>query len=85
MEATRSHADLKLGSSPRGGIALHAMARACALFRGRNYVLPDDVKLLAPYVLAHRLILTHEAKTEKKDPQQIVRDIVNQILVPTEK
>ncbi|MGN1001444.1 MAG: AAA family ATPase [Oscillospiraceae bacterium] len=83
VEATRTNADIKLGASPRGSIALYCLARAYALSRGRNYVLPDDVKLLAPYVLAHRLILTHGAKTEKKDPAQIIRTIVGQAVVPT--
>lgn len=83
VEATRTHADIKLGASPRGSIALYCLSRAYALSRGRNYVLPDDVKLLAPHVLAHRLILTHGAKTEKKDPAQIIRTIVGQVVVPT--
>jgi MoxR-like ATPase len=83
VEATRTHPDIKLGASPRGSIALYALSRAYALSKGRNYVLPDDVKLLAPHVLSHRLILTHSAKTEKKDPAQIVRTIVGQVVVPT--
>lgn len=83
VEATRTHADIKLGASPRGSIALYCLSRAHALSQGRNYVLPDDVKLLAPHVLAHRLILTHGAKTEKKDPAQIIRTIVGQVVVPT--
>lgn len=83
VEATRTHADIKLGASPRGSIALYCLSRAYALSQGRNYVLPDDVKLLAPYVLAHRIILTHGAKTEKKDPAQIIKTIVGQVVVPT--
>ncbi|MDO4581914.1 MAG: MoxR family ATPase [Bacillota bacterium] len=83
VEATRSHAEIKLGASPRGSIALYGLARAYALSRGRNYVLPDDVKLLAPYVLAHRLILTHSAQTEKRQPQAIIKDIISQVVVPT--
>lgn len=82
VEATRTHADVKLGASPRGSIALYALSRAYALSRGRNYVLPDDVKALAPYVLAHRLILTHGARTEKKDPADIIKTVVNQVVVP---
>ena len=83
VEATRTNADIKLGASPRGSIALYCLSRAYALSRGRNFVLPDDVKLLAPYVLAHRIILTHGAKTEKKDPAQIIKTIVSQVVVPT--
>ncbi len=85
VEATRTHADVKLGASPRGSIALYSMARAYALSKGRNYVVPDDVKYLAPYVLAHRLMLTHGAKTEKRDPREIIKTIVGQVVVPVEK
>jgi MoxR-like ATPase len=85
VEATRTSADVKLGASPRGSIALYAMSRAYALSQGRNYVIPDDVKYLAPYVLAHRLMLTHGAKTEKKDPGEIIKTIVSRVVVPVEK
>jgi MoxR-like ATPase len=85
VEATRTNADIKLGASPRGSIALFDLARAYALSKGRNYVLPDDVKVLAPYVLAHRIILTHGAKTEKRNPRDIIKAIVNQVVVPTAK
>lgn len=85
VEATRTHADIKLGVSPRGSIALYALSRAYALSRGRNFVLPDDVKTLAPYVLAHRLILTQSAKTEKKDPADLIRTIAAQVVVPVGK
>ena len=82
VEATRTNADIKLGASPRGSISLHALSRAYALSRGRSYVLPDDVKTLAPYVLAHRIILSQNAKTEKKDPSDIIRGIVSRVVVP---
>ena len=85
VEATRSNADIRLGASPRGSISLHALSRAYALARGRNYVLPDDVKTLAPYVLAHRIMLSQSAKTEKKDPADIIRGIVNRVVVPISK
>lgn len=85
VEATRTHADIKLGVSPRGSIALYALSRAYALSRGRNFVLPDDVKTLAPYVLAHRIILTQSAKTEKKDPSDLIRSIAAQVVVPVGK
>jgi MoxR-like ATPase len=83
VEATRSHAEIRLGASPRGSIALHAVSRAYALAQGRNYVTPDDVKFLAPYVLAHRIILTQRAKTEKRSPAQLIETIVGQVVVPT--
>lgn len=80
--ATRTHPDLLLGSSPRGGIALYNLSRAYALSKGRDYVLPDDVKYLAPFVLSHRLTLTHEAKLAKKTGAQIVAEILQSVLVP---
>lgn len=82
VNATRNHPDIRLGSSPRGGIALCELARARALYQGRNYVLPDDVKYLTPYVLSHRLILTHAARSEKREPGEILSEILEQILVP---
>lgn len=85
VEATRTSADIRLGASPRGSISLHALSRAYALSRGRNYVIPDDVKTLAPYVLAHRIMLSQSAKTEKKDPSDIIRGIVNRVVVPVSK
>ena len=82
VTATRTHADVKLGASPRGSIALYAMSRAYALSQGRSYVIPDDVKYVSPYVLSHRLILTQKARTEQRDPIKLVNFIVNQVVVP---
>ncbi len=82
IEATRNHPDIKLGSSPRGSIALYKLSRAYAVSRGRNFVMPDDVKYLAPYVLGHRLILTHGAAVSKKSPTEIIKSIVKEIAVP---
>ena len=79
---TRTHPDIKLGCSPRGSIALYALSRAFALSRGRYYVTPDDVKYLAPYVLAHRVILTHDAKTSQRKPEEIIDEILRSIIVP---
>lgn len=84
VEATRNHPDVKLGSSPRGSISLYNLSRAYALAHGRNYVLPDDVKYLAPYVLGHRIILTHATKSEKKTAADIIRGIVKDIAVPVD-
>lgn len=85
VTATRTNPDVKLGSSPRGSIALHELSRAYALYHGRNYVTPDDVKYLAPFVLSHRLILTNAARTAKKNPADIIKNIVQNIVVPTRK
>ena len=83
VTATRNHPELQLGSSPRGSIALYGISRAYAMYKGRNYVIPDDVKKLAPHVLCHRITLTHEAKINKRTPQQIMDAILNSIVVPT--
>lgn len=83
VTATRNHPDIRLGSSPRGSIALYALSRAYALFQGRTYVLPDDVKYLAKYVLGHRITLTHAAKTAKRRPDSVIGEILSDIVVPT--
>ena len=82
VSATRNHSEIKLGSSPRGSIALKRLSRAYALFCGRNYVTPDDVKLMAPYVLGHRVQLTNAAKNEGKDGMDVIGDIIRDITVP---
>jgi len=60
VQATRAHPDLALGASPRGSLALYKTAQALAALRERDYVIPDDVKTLAPLTLAHRLIVKPE-------------------------
>ncbi|MCC8123607.1 MAG: AAA family ATPase [Oscillospiraceae bacterium] len=82
VAATRTNAKITLGSSPRGSIALNNAAKALALFHGRGYVIPDDVKYLAPFVLGHRIILGHEAKTESVDPNALITAIVDGIVAP---
>lgn len=82
VDATRNFSDLQLGSSPRGCIALYGMSRSFAMYKGRNYVIPDDVKYLAPFVLSHRIALTHDAKVDGKTPDSIVKRIVDSIAVP---
>lgn len=80
---TRRHPDVELGSSPRGSIALHRVSQAYALYQGRAYVLPDDVKAMAPYVLAHRIILNHAAKISRKSGWSVVEDVLKKVTVPT--
>lgn len=81
--ATRTHSKVALGVSPRGSLALNKTAKVWAMFQGRNYVLPDDVKKMAPYVLAHRLILSHEAKTEQIQPEQLIGEILTSVVAPS--
>jgi MoxR-like ATPase len=85
VRETRNHDSIFLGVSPRGSIALMKAAKAFAYIKGRDYVLPDDVKYLAPFVLTHRIILTAEAKYDGKTARQVVERIVKQTFVPIRK
>ncbi|UCG24219.1 MAG: MoxR family ATPase [Chloroflexota bacterium] len=76
--ATRGHADLALGASPRGSLALYRSAQALAAVRGRDYVLPDDVKELGPSILAHRCLLRPESALRGLSVRQIVAGIIDQ-------
>jgi MoxR-like ATPase len=80
---TRMHDDIGLGGSPRASIALFRTSQAMAALRGRNYVLPDDVKKVAAAVLTHRIILRPESRLRKITAAALVDDIVAEIAVPT--
>src|SRR5437870_3713620 len=80
---TRTHDDIGLGGSPRASIALFRTSQAMAALRGRNYVLPDDVKKVAGAVLTHRIILKPESRLRKITAGAVVDDIVAEIAVPT--
>lgn len=82
VNATRTHPDVLLGSSPRGTIALVNACRAYALYQGRGYVLPEDVKYLAPHVLAHRLMLNHEAKIARRSEKDVIASVLGSVAVP---
>lgn len=82
ISATRNNPNLAQGSSPRGGIALYSLCQVFALYNGRSYIIPDDVKYLAPYVLAHRVILSHDAKTQNKSKEQIIKEIISDTAIP---
>ena len=82
VTATRTMKECRFGSSPRGSLALVSLARANALMRGRIYVMPDDVKYLAPYVLGHRIDLTHEAKVSGRTNEAVVQTIIDSVAVP---
>lgn len=84
VRATRDHALVELGASPRGTLALSHSAQALAALRGRAFVLPDDVKTLVPVVLGHRVILNAEAQLRSRDPLTVVNDIVASVPVPVE-
>ena len=79
VDATRQHPDLLLGASPRGSLALYRSSQALAALRGRSFVLPDDVKLLAPLALAHRCIVQPESALRGRTAQAIVNDLLAQV------
>lgn len=83
-EATRNADFIKLGVSPRGSIAMYKMAKAYAFVKGRDYVLPDDIKVLAPYVFAHRIMLTSKGKSVMSNNEQAIKEVLNQVIVPVE-
>ncbi|MDX1934269.1 MAG: MoxR family ATPase [Capsulimonadales bacterium] len=82
VTATRNHNQIEIGASPRGSLALLHAAQAHAAMQGRNYALPDDVKSLAPYVLAHRTVLSPEARARGIADTAVIGDILNRIPVP---
>lgn len=80
---SRAHNDVELGISPRGMLALMRASQARAFFHKRDYVTPEDIKVLVPYVFEHRLILTMEASI-KKTAKQVVDEIILGVSVPVE-
>jgi MoxR-like ATPase len=82
VDATRHHRDLMLGVSPRGALALQRAGRALAASVGRSYVVPDDVKVLAPSVLEHRLLLSSEAMMRGVDPADVLSSVLDSVPVP---
>ncbi|ASS94307.1 AAA family ATPase [Peribacillus simplex] len=82
---TRTHEGVYLGVSPRGSIALMKAAQAYALIQGRDYVLPDDVQYLVPFVFSHRLILKPEASYDGFDAGMVIHEIVATTQVPVKR
>ncbi len=82
--ATREHEDVDVGVSPRGTMALFHTCQALAAIRGRQYVIPDDVKYLAPFVLTHRIIVNPKTRLRGRTQADVITDIVDTISVPVE-
>jgi MoxR-like ATPase len=82
--ATRQDDEIQLGASPRATMALYQAAQAWAAIHGRDYVLPDDVKDLAPHVLTHRLIISPQAQLRGRQASELISDIVASVPVPVE-
>ncbi len=85
VRATRTHAAVELGVSPRGTLALYRTAQALAALRDRQFVIPDDVKYLAPPVLTHRIIISPQTRLRGRRPEEVMAEIVETVPVPVEK
>ena len=80
--ATREHEEVYLGASPRGSLALYRTCQARAALAGRDHVLPDDVKEMAPLTLAHRIIVGPSARIKDISQEEIVQDVMRRVPVP---
>lgn len=85
VQATRTHPAVDLGASPRGSMALYRAAQALTAMRGRTFVLPDDVKYLAPFVLTHRVVISPQTRLRGRTPKMVLADIIESVPVPVEK
>ena len=82
VRETREHPEVYLGASPRGSLGLFRAGQARAALNGRDYVLPDDVKILAPNVLSHRVVVSPAARLTDVSAVKIVREILDSLAVP---
>ena len=80
--ATRQHAYVELGVSPRGTLALYRTCQALAAVRGRAFVIPDDVKAMAPHVLTHRIHISPQTRLRGRTPQEVIAQIVAEVPAP---
>ena len=81
-EATRAHAMVQLGLSPRGALAVCRMAKAYAFVQGREYVMPEDVAAIFPDVCCHRLMLNTKARMMERSAEQVVREVLDSVAMP---
>jgi MoxR-like ATPase len=84
VRMTREHQSVAVGASPRGGLALLKAGRSLALILGRDFVVPDDVKMILQDTLAHRIILNIEDTLEGVKQEEVIESVVNKVLVPTD-
>ena len=85
VQRTREHSDVALGASPRGSLGLLHASQARAAAQGRDYVVPDDIKVLAPRVLGHRIVLRAHAELRGVTTAQVVDEILTSEVVPAER
>ena len=84
VRSTRDNDSIELGVSPRGSLALYQGAQALAFIHGRGFVTPDDIKNLAPFVLAHRIVPSSDARLRGKTAESIITEIAARVPVPVE-
>jgi MoxR-like ATPase len=84
VRASRLHASIELGASPRATLGLYRAAQALAALKGRGYVLPDDVKRLAPAVLTHRLIVSAQSRLRGRGAADVLAEVLGSVPVPVE-
>ena len=82
VQQTRTSKAVYLGASPRASVAMMQASKAYALLQGRDFVIPEDIKFVAPYVLQHRLILTAEAEMEGYSPVKVTQRLIDKVEVP---
>ena len=82
VQQTRTSKAVYLGASPRASVAMLQSSKAYALLQGRDFVTPEDIKFVAPYVLQHRLILTAEAEMEGYSPVKVTQRLIDKVEVP---
>lgn len=82
--ATRKHPEIDLGASPRATLALYQSSQAWAALSGREYVIPDDIKMMAPPVFNHRLMISPQAQLRGREPEELLTDVISSVAVPVE-
>lgn len=81
INKTRNHKDLRVGASPRGSLALMKLSKSIAAIKNRDFVIPDDIKEIAEYVLSHRIILNPEAKIKGVKQREVIRRLIDEVQV----
>ena len=82
VRATREHAELRLGASPRSSVALYRAGQAWAFLDGRRFVVPEDIRAVAPSVLGHRLLLDIDRRLHGSSAEEVVAGLLRSVPVP---
>ncbi len=82
INATRENDEIYLGASPRGSLALFRLGQSYAAFNGRDYVIPDDIKAIAPFTLSHRIILQPSSYLQEMQPMELINTLLERVHVP---